>query len=79
MPIDTIIQEAKGMTDDSLMEVVHFMQYLKIAPLRKNMVMTSSAGSAGQKNIYRTPGLYEGQIKISEEFDEPLDDFKEYM
>ena len=30
MPIDLLLKEAKGMTDDSLMEVIHYMRYLKI-------------------------------------------------
>ncbi len=77
MTIDALIQEAKGMTDDSLIEVIHFMQYLKIAPLRRSSYMTTSTDQ--NNNVYRKPGLYKGQIKIAEGFDEPLDDFKEYM
>ena len=78
MPIDAIIQEAKGMTDDTLMEVVHFMQYLKIASLKKSSFRFTPAGKT-EAIVYRKPGLYKDQIKMAEGFDDPLDDFKEYM
>lgn len=78
MSIDALIQEARGMTDDTLMEVIHFMQYLKIAPLRKASFKVTPTDQ-NEKNIYRRPGLYKDQINIAEGFDDPLDDFKEYM
>jgi hypothetical protein len=30
-------------------------------------------------NKHRILGLFEGQIEISDDFDEPLEEFKEYM
>jgi hypothetical protein len=78
MPLDMLLQEAKGMTDDELMEVVHFMQFLKIAPAKSVAVFVSPMASQ-EKKIYREPGLYKDQIKITEGFDDPLDDFEEYM
>lgn len=59
------------------MEVIHFMQYLKIAHLRKDSYAVTLASQ--NKEVYRKTGLYKGQIKMSEGFDDPLDDFKEYM
>ena len=78
MPLDMLLQEAKGMTDDTLMEVVHFMQFLKIAPVKSAAVYASPMDSH-EKKIYREPGLYKDQIRIAEGFDDPLDDFEEYM
>ena len=77
MPIDVLIQEAKGMTDDALMEVIHFMQYLKIAPVRKSYFGITPADQT-KGTIYRVPGIYKNKIKIAEGFDNPFDDFK-YM
>ncbi|MBR1707253.1 MAG: DUF2281 domain-containing protein [Clostridia bacterium] len=77
MLVDLLIQEARGMTDDTLMEVVHFMQYLKTASMRKASYLAAPASPTG--NVYREPGLYKGQIKIASGFDDPLDDFKEYL
>ena len=74
MPLEMLIQEAQGMSDEAIMEVIHFMQFLKIAP------RAASAGSdTSEKKIYRKPGLYKDQIVMLAGFDEPLDDFEEYM
>ena len=35
--------------------------------------------SEAKMSSLRGLGLYEGQIKLAENFDEPLEDFKEYM
>lgn len=75
MPLEMLImQEAKGMSDEELMEVLHYMQYLKIAP---KTAVTSNNNK--EKTIYRSPGLYKDQIILKAGFDEPLDDFEEYM
>lgn len=78
MPLDALLQEARGMTDDTIMEVIHYMQFLKIAPMRKTSYTVTPTSKSGE-SIYRKPGLYKDQIKIAEGFDEALDDFKEYM
>ena len=78
MPIDVLLQEARGMTDDAIMEVIHYMQYLKIAPARKSAYAVMPIAES-EKKIYRKPGLYKGKIKMAAGFDEPLDDFEEYM
>ena len=78
MPLDMLLQEAKGMTDDALMEVVHFMQFIKTTPMKPVSVVVTSIDDH-QEKVYREPGLYKDQIKMSEGFDDPLDDFEEYM
>ena len=78
MAIDLILQEARGMTDDALMEVVHFMRYLKIESLRSTMDGSAEKTAAG-KRVIREPGLYAGKIQIADDFDAPIDDFREYM
>ena len=75
MPLELLLQEAKGMTDDAIMEVIHYMQFLKIAPARS----TFDSISSKEKTSYRKPGLYKGQIIMADGFDDPLDEFKEYM
>ena len=78
MPFDMLMQEARGMTDDALMEVVHYMQFLKIAPPKPGGSKRIPFSQEG-KTIYRKPGLYKGKIKIEAGFDDPLDDFEEFM
>ena len=78
MLIDMLLQEAKGMTDDAILEVVRFIQFLKIAPVKNVSSFAAQAGNEGKK-VYRKPGLYKEQIKIADGFDDPLDDFEENM
>lgn len=70
MALDLIVQEAEGMTDEALMEVLHYMQFIKIT-------MKPSAEPGKKKR--RIGGIYHGQIRIAPDFDAPLDDFAEYM
>ena len=75
MALDLLINEARGMSDVTLMEVVHYMRYLKlVAGKNPETVITDSP-----KRKYRTAGKYQGKGWMSDDFDLPLDDFKEYM
>lgn len=74
MALDMIIQEAEGMSDEALMEVVRFMRFIKI----EARDIPASDIDIGKKKI-RSAGIYRGQGWMSDDFDEPLDDFKEYM
>ena len=78
MAIDMIMNEAKGMSDDALMEVVHFMQFIKITPER-NRSRGGVEVLGNEKRRLRRAGLYQGKIRIAEDFDAPIGDFKEYM
>ena len=73
MPLDMLISEANGLSDDALMEVVRFMRFLKTE--RKET--GNESGEGGKKR--RKAGMYAGQIWMAEDFDEPLEDFREYM
>ena len=72
MALDLILQEAKGMSDEELMEVLRYMRFIKIESIRNEETKQ-------EKRKIRTGGIYHGKIRIAEDFDEPLDDFKEYM
>ena len=73
MALDLIVQEAEGMTDEALMEVVRYMRFLKIEIIR------SATETKQGKRKKRTGGIYHGQIRIADDFDAPLSDFQEYM
>lgn len=73
MALDLIVQEAEGMTDEALMEVVRYMRFLKIE-ITRNATETKQ-----EKRKKRTGGIYHGQIRIADDFDAPLSDFQEYM
>ena len=83
MPLDLVIREAKGMSDEALMEVVNFMRILKVESFKEiypklEQDSNSFRGDSIRRNC-RTPGLRYGQIIMSDDFDAPLDDFREYM
>lgn len=71
MAIDTLINEVKGMTDQDINEVIDFIRFIKIRSFRTD--------TAIKKTKYRKAGRLQGKIRMSEDFDAPLDDFKEYM
>lgn len=61
-----IYREILTLPDDLKKQVSDFIAFLK------------SKNSANPKK-QRRAGLAKGLIKMSDDFDEPLDDFKEYM
>ena len=65
--IDIYIKVAM-LPDDLKNEVGNYVDYLKSKVQGNEQVRTS-----------RKAGLAKGLIAIKEDFDEPLDDFKEYM
>ena len=65
--IDIYIKVAT-LLDDLKSEVGNFVDYLKFKTQGKEQVKAS-----------RKAGLAKGLIRMNEDFDEPLDDFKEYM
>ena len=72
MTIETLIQEAQGTSEEILDKVIRYLKFLK-----KETAEGHASEPEGQKR--RPYGIYRGQIKMSEDFDAPLDDFKEYM
>ena len=76
MALELLLNEAKGMSDEALMEVIRFMRFLKVDSADRPVADTMT--SEGKKK-YRTAGSYRGQIIMSDDFDEPIEDFKEYM
>jgi len=78
MALEMILQEAKGMTDESLMEVLNFMRYLKISSVKVRIDPMQQIASNGKRKI-RSGGILKGRIKMTDIFDDPIDDFEEYM
>lgn len=73
MAYELLIQEAQGMSESALMEVVRFMRFLK------NEAAARSEGREGSRPAVRKAGLYRGKVAMAEDFDAPLEEFKEYM
>lgn len=78
MALDVLIQEAQGLTEESLMEVVRFMRFIK-SEHNLHIIPSEKAVSTEDKTRIRQAGKYRGQFHISPDFDEPLEEFREYM
>lgn len=76
MALELLLNEAKGMSEEALMEVIRFMRFLKVDSV--NEPVTDMTALQGTKK-YRSAGSYRGQIIMSDDFDDPIEDFKEYM
>ena len=77
MALDLLIQEAQGLSEDALMEVIRFMKFIKAE--NANDMNAGKSDSKDSKRIFRKAGKYRGQIWIADDFDAPLDSFREYM
>ena len=73
-------QETKGLTDEALREVIRYIRFMKIEAGNSVMYVKNESGSGVSEKIKRRcAGKYRGQGWMSDDFDAPLDDFKEYM
>ena len=75
MELEMLMDEAKDMSEDTLMQVVQYMRFLKWEKLQPQAPSLSQE----KKAVRRRPGLYQGLIQIADDFDAPLADMKEYM
>ncbi len=71
MAYELLLQEAQGMSESALMEVVRFMKFIKSE--------TGNAPAEQPDRAVRRAGTYRGEIRMAEDFDAPLKEFREYM
>jgi len=76
MALKMILQEAKGMSDESLMEVLNFIRFLKVSSVKVSIDPIQQIASNGKRKI-RSGGILKGRIKMAGNFDDPIDDFEE--
>ena len=74
MELELLMAEAQGMSEDALLEVLRFMRFIKVESRREDAFATET-----EKPVIRKAGKYRGKIVMSDDFDEPLEEFKEYM
>ncbi|MBQ6348415.1 MAG: DUF2281 domain-containing protein [Clostridia bacterium] len=74
MALELLVAEARDLPEDSIMEVIQYIRAIKMKTQYANAV-------APLKNmpVIREPGRFRGQFVMTDDFDEPLDVFKEYM
>ena len=78
MAYEQLMQEAQGMSEASLMEVVRFMRFIK-SEGRTESAQRSTEQEKGGSMWIRKPGGLSGKVLMSKDFDAPLDEFREYM
>ena len=77
MALDLLLQEASGLSEAELNQVIRFVRFIKIESANKK----SSGNEDGNthSSVIRKAGIYRGKVWMSDDFNDPLDDFKEYM
>ena len=73
MAYELLLQEAQGMSEAALMEVVRFMKFIKTENIY------SDTEQRNTDHLIRRVGKYRGTIRIADDFDAPLNEFQEYM
>ena len=74
MPLTEVQEKLKKIPDEYLVEVYNYLELLEYKILYKKQNESSK-----KKFPNRHPGLLNPNFYMSPDFDEPLEDFKEYM
>jgi Protein of unknown function (DUF2281) len=69
---DLLLQEIETTPDSLLSETLNFLRQIK----QQN---TSSLEPVSHQRVYRQAGVTKGMFTMSDDFDAPLEDLKDYM
>ena len=75
MTREAILQEINQLPDDVL---IAFLNLIKASGMLEQND-SQKVENEPEKRKYRTPGALKGKIILHEDFDEPLEEMKEYM
>ena len=78
MAIDLLLQETKGLSEEALMEIVRFVRFMKTES-KDSFRAADAETNTENRPIRRKSGKYRGQGWMAEDFDAPLEEFREYM
>ena len=73
MSVDILVKEAQGLPEELIMNAVTYLRFLKFT------MENTKPQALPEKKKKRKAGLLKGILTIPPSFDEPLDDFGEYM
>ena len=81
MTREALIKEINELPDSSIIFLENFVHFLKSQTVLKSQtgITVSNETHTTSSKEYRKAGGFEGCIHMSEDFDEPLEDMKEYM
>lgn len=71
MALDLLLDETRGLPDELIMQIVRYARFIRSEHARDTDSETT--------NARRVAGKRRGQIRMAADFDDPLDDFAEYM
>lgn len=75
MSQETIIKAVEGLSEEALLDVMEYIDFVKLRSSKDGV----TEGSATHRHKKRTIGTMKGKIKMSEDFDEIPEGFKEYI
>ena len=78
MPIELLVKNATGLPDKYVEMAVSYIHFLQ-AQFQQEQASGPASLAGNGKPILRKAGKYKGKISVPEDFNAPLDDFKEYM
>ncbi|NJN73137.1 MAG: DUF2281 domain-containing protein [Limnothrix sp. RL_2_0] len=74
MPDSILLEKINALPDALKTEVEHYIEFLL-----EKYAKTSSEAPTSEPKKYRQAGILAGKIWMSDDFDEPLEEMKEYM
>ncbi|MBQ6609000.1 MAG: DUF2281 domain-containing protein [Oscillospiraceae bacterium] len=76
MPYDVLVNEAKNLTDDQIMQVIAFARFLR----HESIDHLKKAEDPGENQGWiRKPGILAGKLWMADDFDETPEGFEEYI
>ena len=75
MPYDVLIREAAGLTDEEIADVLEYIAFLRF----RSLAPKTTAEKPGKLGWIRIPGQHGSLFEALDGFDDPIEDFAEYM
>ena len=76
MSLDALVKEAQGLPEKAIPDVIRYMKFLKF---EASSFDDLNAPATPPRGKIRKAGILKGKLTIPPSFDDPLDDFEEYM
>ena len=73
--VDVLVKEAQGLPEDLIMNAVAYLRFLKF----KLELESTKPQAPLEEKKKRRAGILKGILTIPASFDDPLDDFEDYM
>ena len=75
MPYDVLVREAADLTDEEIADVLEYIAFLRF----RSVAPKKTAATADYDGWVRIPGQHGNMFEVLDGFDDPIEDFAEYM